>query len=112
MTNEYRALIGQINGAIVKQRELNSARASKWFAWWGYTWDGGLNDVAWVVHKWEYVVPQWMVKQNRALIGKLEGMRNGYSEWWHVTNKVQNNTINNHGAWDYWSNFEKLKWKS
>ena len=37
MTNEYRALIGQINGAIVKQRELNSARASKWFAWWGYT---------------------------------------------------------------------------
>jgi len=112
MSNKYRALVREIQSAIVKQRELNAIRRSQWFAGWWYTWDGGVNDIAWVVHKGEYVVPQWMVKQNRDLIRSLENMRwRWYSDGWYVSKKVQNNTINNYGAWDYWSNFDKLKWK-
>lgn len=52
-----------------------------------------------MVHKGEYVVPQWMVNQYKGLIGSLEGIRNnGFKEGGMVSNKTQNNTINVSGA--------------
>lgn len=55
--------------------------AAKGFAEGGYTGNGGKYEEAGVVHKGEYVIPQWMVKQNSSLISALETQRTrGYAE--------------------------------
>ncbi|WP_299988716.1 hypothetical protein [uncultured Pontibacter sp.] len=55
--------------------------ATKGFAEGGYTGDGGKYQEAGIVHKGEYVIPQWMVKQNKSLISSLEAQRTrGYAE--------------------------------
>lgn len=82
LRSEYDSLISQINSAIQAQRELNRLKGSSnspsdWFAEGGYTWDGGKYDVAWVVHKWEYVVPQRVLKNMPDLLPKLEAARQG-----------------------------------
>jgi hypothetical protein len=51
----------------------------------GYTGDGGKYEPAGIVHKGEYVIPAWMVKQNRGLIGALESQRTrGYATGGYV----------------------------
>jgi len=47
----------------------------------GYTGDGGKYEPKGVVHGGEYVIPQWMVKQNKPLVSALEVSRKrGYAE--------------------------------
>lgn len=47
----------------------------------GYTGDGGKYEPKGIVHGGEYVIPQWMVKQNKPLVSALEITRKkGYSE--------------------------------
>lgn len=81
LSKEYKKIIADLDLAIQRQRTLNSLRSSpaggQWFAQWGYTGDGGVNDVAWVVHKWEYVVPQHVLARSPELLGSLEAMRQG-----------------------------------
>lgn len=45
------------------------------FAAGGYTGDGGKYEPKGVVHGGEYVIPQWMVKQNKPLVSALEVTR-------------------------------------
>lgn len=79
LAKEYQKIIADINSAISRQRELNSLRSSKWpgFAQGGYTGDGWVNDVAGVVHRGEYVVPQHVLQRSPDLMGNLEAMRQG-----------------------------------
>jgi hypothetical protein len=46
---------------------------STWFANGWYTWSGWANEVAGVVHKWEWVAPKWMVNSMKPLFDSLEG---------------------------------------
>lgn len=47
----------------------------------GYTGDGGKYEPKGIVHGGEYVIPQWMVKQNKPLVSALEvTRRKGYAE--------------------------------
>lgn len=51
------------------------------FAGGGYTGSGTTQEPAGVVHKGEYVVPQWMVRQHPELVAQLEQIRQrGYAE--------------------------------
>lgn len=51
------------------------------FATGGYTGDGGKYEPKGIVHGGEYVIPQWMVKQNKPLVSALEvTRRKGYAE--------------------------------
>ena len=51
------------------------------FAAGGYTGDGGKYEPKGIVHGGEYVIPQWMVKQNKPLVSALEVSRKrGYAE--------------------------------
>lgn len=89
---EYDELIAKITQAIQAAEALRAAQASvwvsttsggKWFAEGGYTGDGGKYDVAWVVHKWEYVIPQNVLANIRSnlpsFVPSLEAMRTGNS---------------------------------
>lgn len=49
------------------------------FAAGGFT-EGAINQIAGVVHGGEYVVPAWLVEQNRGLISYLERQRKGYKQ--------------------------------
>lgn len=49
------------------------------FASGGFTGTGGSNDVAGVVHKNEFVVPQSMLQQNAGMLQALQGMQSGGS---------------------------------
>jgi hypothetical protein len=92
---------------------LNALRSSSssWYADWGYTWDGTKNEVAWVVHKWEYVLSQEMLKKMPNIVPELELIRqwrtvnNDYSkkiDVWAVS--VSNNI-------DLETFFDKLKFR-
>jgi|GEM_PF-5945623 len=55
----------------------------------GYTGDGGKYEPKGVVHGGEYVIPQWMVKQNKPLVTALEvTRRKGYAEGGSVGGNV------------------------
>jgi len=96
LKDEYQSLLDQINSVIIKQQELSrSENSGQWFAKGGFT-GGGTGDVAWVVHGWEWVAPNWMVKNMRWLFDSLDQKRvKWFSEWWFTTNnnKTQNNKI-------------------
>lgn len=113
LSSSYQSLISQINSAISAQRTLNALRSSSssWYADWGYTWDGTKNEVAWVVHKWEYVLSQEMLKKMPNIVPELELIRqwrtvnNDYSkkiDVWAVS--VSNNI-------DLETFFDKLKFR-
>jgi hypothetical protein len=69
----------------------------------GYTGAGGVNQVAGVVHRGEYVVPQWMVNENPALVKALENMRSG-----NTTNNMTLNVTTSAGAVAVTSGFEYM----
>lgn len=113
--DSYKKIIAQIQSAITAQRQLNSlTRKSSWlagFSSWGYTWDGWVNEVAWIVHKWEYVIPQKIIKSIPSLVPALENLRTG-----NTTNNYNKKSI------DVWNIvvqnsldlelfFEKQKWR-
>jgi len=49
------------------------------FAAGGFT-EGSINQIAGVVHGGEYVVPAWLVEQNKGIIAYLERQRKGYKQ--------------------------------
>lgn len=63
-----------------------------WLGWadGGYTGSGGRNEVAGVVHKGEYVIPQSIVQSSPQLISSIESKRTGYASG----GMVGGNTIN------------------
>lgn len=62
LKKEYQDLIAEINAAILAQSQLSfGTNIARGFADGGYTGDGGVHDVAGVVHKGEYVVSQNML---------------------------------------------------
>lgn len=63
-----------------------------WLGWadGGYTGSGSRNEVAGVVHKGEYVIPQSMVQSSPQLISAIENKRTGYASG----GMVGGNTIN------------------
>ena len=115
LKSEYATLIAQIDRAIERQRTLNALKGwGWWFAQGGYTGDGGMYDVAWVVHKWEWVAPKWMVKSMKPLFDSLESQRNKwFAEWGYTssntTNQTNNISVNN--GFDLRSFLDYAKWK-
>ena len=78
------------------------------------TGDGGVNEVAGVVHKGEWVAPKWMVNQMKPLFDNLEGARwRGFAGGWNTStvNKTQNNTINVWWTFDAKEFLDYAKWK-
>lgn len=89
---EYDDLIAKIRVAIDMANALRAAQASvwvssspssskKWFSDGGYTGDGAVSDVAGVVHKGEYVIPQSVIAHMQSnmphIIPNLEALRQG-----------------------------------
>lgn len=92
MIIEYARLISYLRQVISLQAQASSWR---WFAWGGYTWDGGVNQVAWLVHRWEYVIPQRMVKRYSWAVSQLESARlKWYAEWGHVQTNNTSRDLN------------------
>lgn len=94
---------------------LNTNLENSQFAEWGYTGPGGKYEVAGVVHKWEYVVPQHVLRNIPDLAPALEKVRLG---WYTGANQTFNNqksisvggiTVQN--KVDLESFFDKLRWK-
>lgn len=91
LSEEYKKLISDINKAIIAQKQLNSLTwknntdntLTKLYADWWYTWDGGKYEEAWIVHKWEYVVPQAVLNKMPWLLPQLEYIR---QQWWNISN--------------------------
>lgn len=116
LKSEYADLIAQINNAIEAQRQLNALRASggQGFASGGFTGAGGANEVAWVVHKGEWVAPKWMVNSMKPLFDNLEASRTrGFASGWNTStvNKSQTNNITVNGGADLRSFIDYAKWK-
>lgn len=116
LKDEYSSLIWQINRAIDRQRELNAVKNnnSPWFADWWFTWSGWKNEVAGVVHKWEWVAPKWMVNNMRPIFDWLESKRTkGFADWGYTsnTNKTQNNNITVNSQVDLRAFMDYAKWK-
>lgn len=111
---EYKALIGQINDAIERQKQLNALRASWGFASGGFTGAGGTNEFAGVVHKGEWVAPKWMVNSMRPLFDSLEASR---TKWFasggntSTVNKSQTNNITVNGGADLKGFMDYAKWR-
>ena len=114
LKSEYATLIAQIQTAIAKQRELNALKSSKWFASGWFTGQGGTNQVAWVVHKGEWVAPKWMVNSMKPLFDSLEWARTkGFASWGYTNtvNKSQNNNITVNSGVDLKGFIDYAKWK-
>lgn len=109
---EYRKLIDEINKAIAKQRQFNrEKKSSSWgYADGWYTWDWWKYEPAWIVHKWEYVINQDMIKKMPWIVSELEKMRN-----WNTSNDYSKNievwwvTVNSELDFDMF--FDELKFK-
>jgi gas vesicle protein len=103
-------LIADMRTAISLQDSLSAWR---WFASWGYTWSGGKYDIAGVVHKWEYVMPQWMVSKYSWLVSQLETARVwGFAEggYTSTTNKSINiGSVNVRDGFDFESAMSNVK---
>ncbi|OQY00182.1 MAG: hypothetical protein B6I26_08720 [Desulfobacteraceae bacterium 4572_130] len=65
---------------MAMEQILKYALAGLGFATGGYTGIGGKHEPAGIVHKGEYVIPAWMVKEYPELIKILEVKRRGYAE--------------------------------
>lgn len=114
MVSEYSRLASSLREVIALQQQANR--------WWGrgfatgwYTGPGGKYEVAGVVHKGEYVVPQWMVNKYGGAVQQLEQIRSrGFAEggYTSTTNRavnVWNVTVN--GDFDFDRAMEKWRWK-
>lgn len=114
LKDEYTSLINTINQAIATQKELERTNAWPWFANGWFTGSGGVNEVAWVVHKWEWVAPKWMVNSMKPLFDSLESQR---SKWFanggytNTINKNQNNNITVNSQVDLRGFLDYAKWK-
>lgn len=119
LSDEYSKLISQINSAIQAQKRLNTLNWSQsnlpGFSEGWYTWDGGKHEEAWVVHKWEYVVPQAVINKMPDIVPTLEAMRTNTTNSNHTYNQSRNInipggiTVQNQVDLELF--FDKMKWK-
>lgn len=65
------------------------------FAGGGYTGSGDIHKVAGVVHKGEWVAPNWMVKSFRPMFAQLENMRRGRIRGFEEGGEVGGSAITN-----------------
>jgi len=112
---EYDELLVKINNAIAAARALAAMRSSGGgFAMGGYTGDGGMFEPAGMVHKGEYVIPQFVMKNlpNIApnLLPALEGLRTG-STISHSKSVNLNGAINIRDNIDLERFISKMLWK-
>lgn len=96
-TNKARQNVGSLvlamQEAIRLQQQVSAS--TPWFASWGFTGMGAKYDVAGVVHKWEYVVPQWMVNRFSGIVWQLESIRTrGFADWGFTSNNTTNKNFN------------------
>lgn len=114
MVSEYSVLASSLRQVIALQQQANSW-GGKWFATWWYTGPGGKYDVAGVVHKGEYVVPQWMVNKYGGAVQQLEQIRSrGFAEggYTSTTNRAVNvGNVTVSGDFDFDRAMEKWRWK-
>lgn len=99
--NSVQAIIDKLDTALEKARELwvdvwggstsETSSSTPWFSEGWYTWNGAKNDVAWVVHKWEYVIPKNMVNNLPDLVSWLEKIRT----WSSTTNNIHHKNSKN-----------------
>lgn len=114
---DFEAQATQIANNI--RNSIDSAQATgsleQWFAEWGYTGPGGKYEPAGIVHKWEYVIPQHVLRKLPDLAPNLEKIR----LWTH---NPANQTYNNQKTISVWwitvqnkvdleTFFDKMKWK-
>ena len=113
LSTSYKSLISQINSAISAQKRLNALRnsSSRGFAEWGYTWDWAKHEVAWVVHKWEYVLNQEMIQKMPNIVPELELIRQWRSVQNDYSKKVDVWNINVANQIDLELFFDKLKFR-
>lgn len=112
LSAEYSKLLSQLSTAISRQRTLNALRSSWWYAEWWYTWNWNPYDVAWVVHKWEWVMPNWMVKSMQWTVAGLEAIRTWNSSVVNNnTSKHQTNNITVNSRFDIEWFLWKANWK-
>lgn len=117
--DNYKKIINQIQQAISTQRTLNSMTWKRnWlgsYAEWWYTWDGGKYEEAWIVHKWEYVIPQHMLKFMPNLMPSLEAIRTGQvsttTQNFNTKKSIDVGSITVNSPLDLELFFEKQKWK-
>ena len=91
--NEFLSAIDSGTGVIQNVKAAYNEKLDKIeksngaYAAGGFTGNGGKYEVAGLVHKGEYVVPQEVVNSSkgRNLIGRLEAMRLGYAEGGNVS---------------------------
>jgi len=97
--------------SAIRAKSNASKTSWAWFSNWWYTWNGWKNDVAWVVHKWEYVIPKNMVSALPNLIWGLENMRT----WWNISNdnsrKLEVWNVNVNSSMDINEAFNSLLWQ-
>ena len=81
--------------------------ALPWFENGGYTGDGALNEVAWIVHKGEYVINNDTLKQLPEVVTSLERLRQGntYSKNINVPQVIVQSQV------DLETLFDKLKFR-
>lgn len=114
LSDEYKDLINQIKTAIFEQSRLNSMRRSwVWYAEGWYTWDWWKYEEAWIVHKWEYVIPATMLKSIPNLMPSLEAIRtwNSSIQNYHTNKTIDVWNITVQDKVDLELFFDKMKWK-
>jgi tape measure domain-containing protein len=73
---------------------VTGAFAGGQFAGGGYTGAGSIKDIAGVVHKGEWVAPNWMVRTFRPMFSQLENMRKNKSKGFAEGGEVGGKTFN------------------
>jgi len=91
LNREYSAALraaAAYRSALAAKRAYERSSSRKWFATWWFTWWGAIHEIAWVVHKWEYVIPNHVLKKLLPtwLIDLLEKMRKWFATWWFTSN--------------------------
>lgn len=73
----------------------SSVKKTFGFSEGGFTGVGGVNEVAGVVHKGEYVIPHWMLEADTGLYSTLENIRQGNNQKYTPSSPVINATYSN-----------------
>lgn len=102
MVASYDRIIEKLQQVLVLQARVAAgggvsvgAFSGGQFAGGGHTGSGNIRDVAGVVHKGEWVAPNWMVKNFRPMFGMLENMRRNKVKGFAEGGEVGGNTITN-----------------
>lgn len=122
LKSEYGDLITQINNAIKANQDLIASQAAvsrassrsgsaKGFMAGGYTGEGAVDEVAGIVHKGEYVIPQHIVARVPDMVHSIEAMRNGNQSYDHSRNLTISGPISVQSQSDLEMMLDRYKWR-